>query len=200
MPVSSSFDKFPTDVTSEYLAIDHNRCILCGRCVRACQEISGVHVLNFNNRGPQNLIGFDLGDTREDSTCYSCGVCMQVCPTGALYNRYRTHYMVKGHSKAWDAIESFCPRCGLLCPTISYVHDNNILKVEGKLSGGNNGTGGGQLCYKGRFEVFKTKGHRLIHPMVKDKEGKVIGFERLNFLAPDARATLRELSVEAIVT
>ena len=171
LTVPSSFNEFPTDVTSEYLAIDHNRCILCGRCVRACQEISGARVLNFNNRGPKNLIGFDLGEKREDSTCYDCGVCLQVCPTGAIYNRYRTHYAVKGHDKAWDSIESFCPRCGLLCPTISCTHDNNILKIEGKLTG-NSGPGKGQLCYRGRFEVFKTGGQRLLQPMVRNKEGK----------------------------
>lgn len=171
LTVSSSFDKFPTDVTSEYLAIDHNRCILCGRCVRACQEISGAHVLNFNNRGPQNLIGLDLNETREASTCLNCGVCMQVCPTGAIYNRYRTHYAVKGHDKAWQTTESLCPQCGLMCPATFSVHDNTLVKIEGKLTGDDNRPDQGQLCYRGRFEVLKTMGKRLTHPMVRNGDG-----------------------------
>ena len=169
--VPFSFNKFPTDITSEYMAIDHNRCILCGRCVRGCGEIAGNYVLNFQNRGPKNLIGLDLNETREESTCYDCGVCMQVCPTGAIYNRYRAHYSVKGHSKDLETIESTCPRCGLLCPAIYSVNDNNLLKIEGKLFGENNRPDRGQLCYKGRFEVFKTMDKRLLQPMVRNKDG-----------------------------
>jgi len=59
LTVSFSFARFPIDVTSEYMVIDHNRCVLCGRCVRACQEIAGAHVLNFQNRGPRSLIGLE---------------------------------------------------------------------------------------------------------------------------------------------
>ncbi|MBW1779408.1 MAG: molybdopterin-dependent oxidoreductase [Deltaproteobacteria bacterium] len=173
LSVPSSFDAFPTDITSEYLAIDHNRCILCGRCVRACQEISGAHVLNFNNRGPHNLIGLDLNETREASTCLSCGVCMQVCPTGAIYDRYRTHYAVKGHDTTWQATESVCPQCGLLCPATFSVHDNTILKIDGKLMADNGRPDNGQLCYRGRFEVLKTMGRRLTRPMVRNGEGSL---------------------------
>ena len=171
LTVSHSFKEFPTDVTSEYMAIDHNRCILCGRCVRACNEIAGNYVLNFQNRGSQSLIGMDLNEKREGSTCYSCGVCMQVCPTGSICNRYRTHYAVKGHSKDWQTIESFCPQCGLLCPTVCSVKDNNLLKIDGKILGGDNRPDKGQLCYKGRFEPFKNTAKRLLHPMVRRKDG-----------------------------
>lgn len=174
LSVPSSFDPFPTDVTSEYLAIDHNRCILCGRCVRACQEISGAHVLNFNNRGPHNLIGFDFSETREDSSCLSCGVCMQVCPTGAIYDRYRTHYAVTGHDTAWEKTASICPKCGLLCPTVYSVHDDMILKIEGNLQPDDARPDRGQLCYKGRFDVLKTPKKRPIRPLVRNREGELI--------------------------
>jgi NADH dehydrogenase/NADH:ubiquinone oxidoreductase subunit G len=171
LTMSFSFNSFPTDVTSEYMTIDHNRCILCGRCVRACAEIAGTHVLSFHNRGPRNLVGLDLHATREGSTCYGCGVCLQVCPTGAITNRYRTHYAVKGHAKDWKSVESLCSQCGLLCPTTSYVHDNTVVKIDGKLQGNGGRPDGGQLCYRGRFEILKTAGKRLVHPMVKGKDG-----------------------------
>ena len=170
LTVSFSFNKFPTDVTSDDMVIDHNRCILCGRCVRACAELAGTYVLNFHNRGPRNLVGLDLHASREESTCYGCGVCLQVCPTGAITNRHRTHYAVKGHIPDWKTVESVCPQCGLLCPTVTHVHDNTIIKIEGKL-GANGRPDRGQLCYKGRFEVLKSNGKRLLHPMVKEADG-----------------------------
>lgn len=172
LTVSSSYDKFPIDITGQYMGFDHNRCLLCGRCVRACQEISGAHVLNFINRGPKNLIGFDLNQTRENSTCHQCGTCLQVCPTGAIFNRYRSHYAVKGHKiEEWQRIDSLCPMCGLLCPTTVTICDNNIVKVEGDLTRDSNRPDRGQLCYRGRFEVLKTNGQRLTAPLIKNSDG-----------------------------
>jgi NADH dehydrogenase/NADH:ubiquinone oxidoreductase subunit G len=171
LTMSFSFNSFPTDVTSEYMSIDHNRCILCGRCVRACAEIAGTHVLNFHNRGPRNLVGLDLHANRDESTCNGCGVCLQVCPTGAITNRYRTHYAVKGHAKDWKVKESLCTECGLLCPTHSHVHDHTLIKVDGKLSQSDERPDRGQLCYKGRFAVLKNGGRRVVQPMIKGKDG-----------------------------
>jgi formate dehydrogenase major subunit len=171
LTVSPSFDEFPTDATSDYMIIDHNRCILCGRCVRACAEIAGTRVLSFHNRGPRNLVGLDLSASREESTCFSCGVCLQVCPTGAIYNRYRTHYAVKGHSRDWKTVESLCPQCGLLCPTLSTVSDNTVIKIDGRLQGDGDRPDRGQLCYLGRFEALKSGRKRLLQPMVRDQDG-----------------------------
>jgi formate dehydrogenase major subunit len=171
LTVSFSFNSFPTDVTSDYMIIDHNRCILCGRCVRACAELAGTYVLNFHNRGPRNLVGLDLHASREESTCNECGVCLQVCPTGAITNRFRTHYAVKGRVKDWKAVESLCVECGLLCPTTSRVQDRTLIRVDGKLSADKERPDRGQLCYKGRFEILKSGGKRLMHPMVKGKDG-----------------------------
>lgn len=170
LTVSSSYDPFPTDVTSEYMVMDHNRCVLCGRCVRACAELAGNYVLNFQHRGPRSLVGMDLDDRRENSTCLSCGLCMQLCPTGAITSRYRSHYAVKGHEGEKRIMESVCTRCGLLCPIVVTASGDNLLKVEGRLSPGNGRPDKGQLCYKGRFEVFKEE-KRLTLPMVRGKDG-----------------------------
>jgi NADH dehydrogenase/NADH:ubiquinone oxidoreductase subunit G len=172
MLVPQAFNSFPVDVTNEYMGIDHNRCILCGRCVRACAELAGNHVLAFQNRGPRSLIGFDLNESLDGSTCHACGVCMQVCPTGAIFSRQRTHYAVKGHTKDWHTTDSHCPQCGLLCPTTMVVADNTLLKVEGRLAAADHRPDRGQLCARGRFEVFNDVGERLRRPLVKNAKGQ----------------------------
>jgi predicted molibdopterin-dependent oxidoreductase YjgC len=101
-----------------------------------------------------------------------CGVCMQLCPTGAILNRYRTHHAVKGHDKSkWKVIDSFCPQCGLLCPTLTSVENNNIIKIEGKTEPQPGRPDRGQLCQRGRFEPLKTAGKRLLKPMVRGTNG-----------------------------
>ena len=172
MDVPQAFAPFPIDVTNDYMGIDHNRCILCGRCVRACAELAGNHVLAFQNRGPRSLVGFDLNETLNGSTCYACGVCLQVCPTGAIFNRQRTHYAVKGHTKDWQTTDSHCPRCGLLCPTTMVVADNALLKVEGRLTAAGKRPDRGQLCARGRFEVLNDFGERLRQPLVRNAKGR----------------------------
>lgn len=200
LTVSLSFNEYPTDVTSENMVIDHNRCILCGRCVRACAELAGTYVLNFLNRGPRNLVGLDLNAKRDESTCTSCGVCLQVCPTGAIYNRHRTHYAVKGHDADWKTVASLCPQCGLLCPTLNKVHGNTLIKIEGNLEE-NGRPDRGQLCYKGRFEALKGEGKRLLRPMVKSadgawKEGDLK--EALDLVASNLKAIRRQEGGEAL--
>jgi formate dehydrogenase major subunit len=172
LEVPQSFENYPVDVTSEYMAIDHNRCILCGRCVRACHEIAGAYVLNYQGRGIKNRISFDLDMSRGESSCLGCGACLQVCPTGAIFNRYRGHRSVKGHQKDNRTItEAFCPNCGLMCKTSTVVEDNQLLKVEGDVRPGKIGPESGQLCVKGRFEILKAPGQRLLNPMIRRADG-----------------------------
>lgn len=159
--VPFSFQDFPTDITSDHIGVDHSRCILCGRCVRACREIAGAGVLGFHNRGSRTLVGLDLLENREDSSCQGCGVCLQVCPTGAIYNRHRTHYRVKGHDAAAAVVETACTLCGLACPTRVHVRDGQVLKVEGMLMQNGHRPDCGQLCSRGRFEILLDPGPRL---------------------------------------
>jgi bidirectional [NiFe] hydrogenase diaphorase subunit len=78
----------PMDASHERFVLDHNRCILCTRCVRVCDEIEGAHVWDVMGRGVNSRIIADLNQPWGSSvSCTSCGKCVQVCPTGALYAR-----------------------------------------------------------------------------------------------------------------
>jgi len=89
------------DASHEKYAMDHNRCILCTRCVRVCDEVEGAHTKDVMGRGYQARIINDFlqpwGDT---TTCTSCGKCVQVCPTGALFTKNTPQGMLKKDSES----------------------------------------------------------------------------------------------------
>jgi bidirectional [NiFe] hydrogenase diaphorase subunit len=85
------FPSLPVDTTHDRFGIDHNRCVLCTRCVRVCDEVEGAHTWDVSGRGAGSLVITDLGEPWGDSdTCTSCGKCVQVCPTGALFSKGKT--------------------------------------------------------------------------------------------------------------
>ena len=75
------------DASLERFTVDHNRCILCTRCVRVCAEIEGAHVWDVMGRGINSIVITDLHDNWGSSSCTRCGKCVQVCPTGALFDK-----------------------------------------------------------------------------------------------------------------
>ena len=85
------FPSLSVDTSHERFGIDHNRCVLCTRCVRVCDQVEGAHTLDLSGRGTKSLIISDLGEPwGESETCTSCGKCVQVCPTGALFVKGKT--------------------------------------------------------------------------------------------------------------
>lgn len=77
----------PVDASHERFTLDHNRCILCTRCVRVCAEVEGAHVWDVMGRGIGSMIISDLHESWGASSCTRCGKCVQVCPTGALFDK-----------------------------------------------------------------------------------------------------------------
>jgi len=85
IPFAYLHPRFMLDGSHPRFEVDHNRCILCGRCVRVCDEIEGAHTRDLRNRGIRTMVITDFdGEWGESPTCTSCGKCVQVCPTGAL--------------------------------------------------------------------------------------------------------------------
>lgn len=88
---SYNYPKLPVDLSHSRFVIDHNRCILCTRCVRACAELEGAHVWDISGRGINARIVADLNASWGSSkTCTDCGKCVQACPTGALARKGRS--------------------------------------------------------------------------------------------------------------
>jgi bidirectional [NiFe] hydrogenase diaphorase subunit len=85
------FPVLSVDTSHERFGLDHNRCILCTRCVRVCDEIEGAHTWDVMGRGTSSVIISDLGEPWGTSdSCTGCGKCVQVCPTGALFDKGKT--------------------------------------------------------------------------------------------------------------
>lgn len=86
--IPNKYPKCEVDLSHEKYGIDHNRCILCARCVRVCAEIEGAHTKDIQGRGYNARVFTDFGkEWGKSETCTSCGKCVQVCPTGALFEK-----------------------------------------------------------------------------------------------------------------
>jgi bidirectional [NiFe] hydrogenase diaphorase subunit len=94
---SYSYPRLPVDVSHERYVLDHNRCILCTRCVRVCAEVEGAHVWDVSSRGIRSAIVCDMNKPWGQSrSCTNCGKCVQVCPTGAMAEKgFAVEEMVK---------------------------------------------------------------------------------------------------------
>jgi formate dehydrogenase major subunit len=153
--------RFPVDASRKYFLMDHNRCILCRRCVRACSELVANHTLGVRQRGAASMIQADMDVPFGQSTCVSCGTCLQVCPTGALVDK-RSAFM--GRDIQTQHIQSTCTQCSIGCGMEIVTRDGNVLRIEGDWNAPVNA---GLLCQKGRFDPLYDARPRLTKPQVR---------------------------------
>ncbi len=140
---------------------DYNVCILCGRCVRMCQEVRGTSVLAFTHRGPKVKIGPAFGRSHAEAGCEFCGACVDVCPTGALADKAS-----KWEGKPDGFCVSTCPFCAIGCQ-IELFHKNG--RLTGARANLDPEVNDGQLCVKGRFCQPEVTHHyeRAKRPMLQ---------------------------------
>lgn len=141
---------------------DHQYCILCGRCVRVCDEVVGARAIDFAGRGFECHIATPFDEPLKDSTCVFCGNCVQVCPTAALMPFSR---MGKGREWELERHKTICGYCGVGCQIEYAVKDGKIVYAQSTPDAPVNGE---FLCTKGRFGWdFATAPERLTSPMLR---------------------------------
>lgn len=153
--------RYPVDSDpNPFVRVDLNKCIVCTRCIRACNEIQGRFVWGMKQRGIQTQLMAGIDQSMLDARCESCGACVAYCPTAALDNK-----MSYDAGKAEKLVPTTCTYCGVGCQVTLHVRDNHILRVTSSPEAPVNGM---RLCVKGRYGYdFVHHKDRLTHPMVR---------------------------------
>ena len=171
----------PADDSSPVIAVDHQSCILCDKCVRACDDIQSNEVIGRSGKGYAAQIAFDLNNPMGDSTCVACGECASVCPTGALTHKPITlPILPRGEL---NSVESVCPYCGVGCAVTFQAKDNQVVYADGRASPVNHA----RLCVKGRYGWdYASHQQRLTKPLIRRDD-----FYPKGPLSAEVQSTLR---------
>jgi predicted molibdopterin-dependent oxidoreductase YjgC len=155
----------PVEKKDPFFDRDYNLCILCERCVRACEENHVSSAITLTSRGTDTVVGTPFGRTLMEAGCSFCGACVEVCPTGSLSERTR-----KWSGVPEKEISTTCPLCSAGCQMRLLVKDGMVI---GALPDRVNGTD--LLCVKGRFGITEMVNHptRLQQPVSIDPEGNI---------------------------
>ncbi len=151
-----------TDVSNPYFDFDPSKCIVCSRCVRACDEVQGTFALTIDGRGFASMVsaGQD-GDNFLSSECVSCGACVQACPTATLQEK-----SVKAIGKPERAVVTTCAYCGVGCTFRAEMRGEQLVRMvpwkDGKANRGHS-------CVKGRFAYgYASHKDRILKPMIRE--------------------------------
>lgn len=154
------------DTSHPYMTSDMSKCIMCYRCVRACDEVQGQLVLGVMGRGFDSQIIKGMNESFMDSDCVSCGACAQACPTSAISDVFQSKALV-----GQDKIKTVCTYCGVGCNLEVSVKSGEILSIQAPYDAEVNQ---GHTCLKGRY-AFKFYNHpeRLQYPMIRNEAGEL---------------------------
>ncbi|HEY3347014.1 MAG TPA: formate dehydrogenase subunit alpha [Nitrospirota bacterium] len=152
-------------VSSPFIVRDNNKCIMCGKCVRICQEIEGRSILTFTERGFESTVSTAFERPLEEVACSFCGHCVSVCPTGALVEKNIAEQAGDFRDDELEKTETVCPYCGVGCVLQIQHKDGNVYRVTANVGRGSNN---GSLCVKGRFGYeFVNSPDRLTKPLIR---------------------------------
>ena len=180
-----------------FIVRDLSRCILCGRCVQACNEVQVNNAISFGYRGKHSKIVARGDRALKDSDCVFCGECVQACPVGALVTTrdFESRTPDKGETKM---VRTTCSYCGVGCQMYLHVRKDQIVKVTGVEELGPNY---GSLCVKGRFGYdFVHDPGRLSKPLIREGGSfrEATWDEALNLVAEKLKTIKSQHGADAI--
>jgi predicted molibdopterin-dependent oxidoreductase YjgC len=161
-PPSKAFQQIEN--VNPFIVRDLTRCILCGKCVQACNDIQVNNAISFGYRGSESKIVTKGDHPLKDSDCVFCGECVQACPVGALITK--DDFLSSGLDQDVKKVRTTCSYCGVGCQLYLHAKENRIVKVTGVEETPPNF---GSLCVKGRFGYsFINDEGRLKTPLIKE--------------------------------
>jgi len=150
-----------TDASNPYFAFDPSKCIVCSRCVRACDEVQGTFALTIEGRGFESKVSAGISENFIDSECVSCGACVQACPTATLMEK-----SIIDHGQPEHSVLTTCAYCGVGCSFKADMKGDQVVRMTPWKDGGANQ---GHSCVKGRFAWgYATHPERVMNPMIRD--------------------------------
>jgi len=177
-PLGYKYRNIPLEVADPFYDRDYNLCIVCGRCVRACEELRGDDAIGFTERSGQALVGTSFGTSLLESGCEFCGSCIDVCPVGALVERDHKW------EKARRVERSICPHCPVGCQlNLEFNAKDELIRAVPEI---NSPANQGQACFKGKFGLeFVNDSSRLSAPLIRrgDALAEATWDEALDFVA-----------------
>ncbi len=157
----ANFDWKPKDESNPYFTYDPAKCIVCNRCVRACEEVQGTFALTISGRGFDSRVSPGMDEAFFESECVSCGACVQACPTATLTEKSVIEIGQPEHSEV-----TTCAYCGVGCTFKAEMRGEEVVRMvpwkDGKANHGHS-------CIKGRFAYgYAHHGDRILKPMVRE--------------------------------
>jgi formate dehydrogenase major subunit len=149
------------DRSNPYFQFDSTKCIVCSRCVRACEEVQGTFALTIQGRGFESKVSAGIDEGFLDSECVSCGACVQACPTATLMEK-----SIVEHGQPDHKVITTCAYCGVGCSFQAEMKGDTVVRMTPYKDGQANH---GHSCVKGRFAWgYATHRDRILSPMIRD--------------------------------
>jgi len=158
----ANFEWLPKDESNPYFSYDPSKCIVCNRCVRACEEVQGTFALTISGRGFESRVSPGMSEAFMESECVSCGACVQACPTATLIEK-----SVIASGQPEHSAVTTCAYCGVGCTFKAEMRGEEVIRMvpwkDGKANHGHS-------CIKGRFAYgYAHHQDRVLEPMIRDK-------------------------------
>ena len=149
------------DTSNPYFDFDPSKCIVCSRCVRACDEVQGTFALTIEGRGFESKVSAGISESFLDSECVSCGACIQACPTATLMEK-----TIVDHGQPDHSVLTTCAYCGVGCSFVAEMKGDQVVRMTPHKDGQANH---GHSCVKGRFAWgYASHKDRVLSPLIRD--------------------------------